>query len=188
MWFSSESDKTLLCTSHSPTSPSTWSIPNSLRLEPLGWKNIIIHGGEACEKGYKSALRRQTPFGWIPASQSNATFDAIMCTDLHIITFQVMVAAKHNMKEEAFKTLQTHLSRTFQNRRHWIHIFATDCRDTAAKLRRETYMIPKGMKILIYTAVLENFLFKFTCKDLERIRTSVSKKILFIYFVTYVGH
>ena len=107
-----------------------------------------------------------------------------MCTDLHIITFQVMVAAKHNMKEEAFKTLQTHLSRTFQNRRHWIHIFVTDRRDTAAKLRRETYMVPKGMKILIYTAVLENSLFKFTCKDLERIKTSVSKKILFIYFVT----
>ena len=198
VWFLSNSDKTLLCTATKSqrSFPSTCrtrpTAPERFRLEPLGSEKVIIHGGEAGQKGHKTALRHQTPFGWIPSSRSDATFDAVMCTDAHIITFQVTVSAKHTMEPKGFETLRKYLPKTFQDRRHWIHIFVTDHHETAAKLGKTQYTVPNGMKISIYTAVLEKPLFNFTRQDLERIkvlvRPSVSKKILHIHFVTYLGN
>jgi hypothetical protein len=143
LWFSSNPDNEISCTawprSAEPTrttkTKSTAREPVGLRrLRPVGLDKVIVHGGDADERGYKSANDHQTPFGWIPGSRSDANFDAVICTDTHIIIIQVTGAANHDMKEKGFESLTKNLPSEFQKDRSWCPVFVTDRNDAAAKL------------------------------------------------------
>ena len=158
VWLSSSSDNELLCTAATSTAHEQ---AEQLRLRPVGLDKVIVHGGESGERGYKAANKHQTPFGWVPASRSDATFDAVICTTTHIITIQVTVAAKHSVDAEGFEKLKKYLPKRFQKARSWCHVFVTNHPDTAAELRGKTYTVADEMNISIYTAVLDISLFKF---------------------------
>ena len=146
LWLSSDPDNEISCTAwpgsaqptgttRSSNAKSTDRDPVELRrLRPVGLGKAIVLGGEAGATGYKSANEHQTPLGWIPASRSDATFDAIICTDTHIITIQVIIAAKYDLKEKGFESLIKNLPSEFQKDRSWCHVFVTDRNDAAAKL------------------------------------------------------
>ena len=139
-------------------------------LQPVGYENVIVHGGEAGKDGYKSANRRQISFAWIPASRSDASFDAVMCTQNDIITIQVTVAATHSVKATGFERLKKYLPKKFKESRRWSHVFVTDHDDTAAKLRRKNYTVADetGISINIYTAVLDISLIQYDPEVLKR--------------------
>ena len=157
VWLSSSPDNVLLCTAATSTAHKQ---AKQLRLRPVGWKKVIVHG-EAGKDAYKTANTRKPPFCWVPASRSAATFDAVVCTDRNIITIQVTVAAKHSMKTEGFKKLAQYLPKQCQKARRWCHIFVTDHCDTAAKFRQNTYTVAKEWNVSVYVAVLDLSLFKF---------------------------
>jgi hypothetical protein len=144
---------------------------------------VIVHGGEAGTKGYPATNQYQTPFAWIPALRSDANFDAVMCTDTHIVTVQVTVAAKHSMNEKGFESLLTNLPPNFQKQRSWHHVFVTDHPDTAVKLRKKKYQVAENMKIQVHTAVLNIQLFNYSPEVLNCARMpSVSRHgLLYIY-------
>jgi len=70
-------------------------------------------------------------------------------------------------------------------------VFITDHPDNAAALRRPRYEVAEDMNILIHTAVLDVFVFKFTSEDLNRAKApNVCRrhgKLLYIHFGTYIG-
>jgi hypothetical protein len=178
VWLSSNplADNELLCTAakSASRSASTGSTAHEqakqlfLRLlRPVGWEKVIVHRGESDERGYETANEHQTPFAWIPVSRSDATFDAVTCTDTNIITIQVTVAAEHDVKEEGFKKVKQDLPKQFQKARSWCHVFVTNRHDTAAELGRKTYTIADKMDISIHTAFLDISLFKFTPEVLK---------------------
>ena len=162
------------------------------RLQPVGLDNlkVIVHG-EAGATGYKSANQHQTPFGWIPASRSDATFDAVICTaDTNIITIQVTIAAEHSIKVKGIQSLVKNLPSQFRKARNWCHVFVTDDYDNATKLGRAEYAIADKMNISIYTAVLDISLFRYPPKVLTfaTVPNGSRRKLLYIHFGTYLGH
>ena len=188
VWLSSKTNHELLCTAAEP-GYTAHERAESIRLRPVGWEKVIIHHGDAGEKGYKAANQYQTPFCWIPASRSEATFDAVICNEKEIITIQVTVARKHSVKPGGFNNLKKYLPSKFQANRHWRHVFITSHPDTAAKLRAKKFIVAQENKISIYTAVLNISLLQFTHEDLDfAITPSVSRrKLLFIHFGTYLS-
>lgn len=170
LWFSSDPDNQVSCTAW-PDSESaepirtTGSTRDPVALEhlrPVGLDKVIVYGGEASATGYKSANEHQTPFGWIPASRSDATFDALVCTDTHIITIQVVITTKHSIKEKAFERLIKNLPGEFRKDRCWCHVFVTDCKEAATELGRKKYSVNNNkMKVLIHTAVLNISCFQY---------------------------
>ena len=179
IWLSSDPDdpdNKLSCTA-SPRSVrsvrstrSTTRQQKSLYLQSVGYKNVIVHGGEAGKDGYESADQHPLPFAWIPASHLDASFDAVMCTQNDIITIQVTIAATHSVEATGFKWLQSYLPKKFKDSRRWSHVFVTDNEDTAAKLRRKKYTVADetGISINIYTAVLDISLFQYDPEVLKR--------------------
>ncbi|KAI0283051.1 hypothetical protein BGY98DRAFT_952734 [Russula aff. rugulosa BPL654] len=188
VWLSSTTDNELLCT-QAPASSQSRSAPpakpksrstksrstaheqvEQLRLQPVGWAKVNVHGGDSGANGYKSANRHKTPFAWIPASRSDATFDAVICTDTRIITIQVTVAAKHSVNTKGFETLERLLPKKFQKARKWCHVFVTNHPNTALQLRKMTYTVGErtGLDFSIHTAVLDISLFTFPRDVLNR--------------------
>ena len=78
VWFYSNpaDELSLSCTTWSSCAEST---AKPLCLNPVGWEKVIVQG-ELGTKGYRSANEHRIPFGWIPASRSDATVDAVICT------------------------------------------------------------------------------------------------------------
>ena len=182
IWLSSDPDdpdNKLSCTALPRSVRSTRSTrsttrqqkPKPLYLQPVGHENVIVHGGEAGKDGYKSANQHHLPFAWIPASRSDASFDAVMCTHNDIITVQATVAADHGVKATDFEGLKKNLPKEFQESRRWSHVFVTNNEDTAAKLRRKNYTVADetGISINIYTAVLDISLFQYDLEVLKRV-------------------
>ena len=169
IWLSSDPDdpdNKLSCTASPRSVRSTRSTTRQqkpLYLQPIGHENVIVHGGEAGKDGYKSANRRQIPFAWIPASRSDASFDAVMCTQNDIITIHVTVAADHSVKAAGCAGLKNNLPKKLRESRRWSHVFVTDNEDTAAKLRSKNYTVTDetGFSVNIYTAVLDISLFQY---------------------------
>jgi hypothetical protein len=96
-----------------------------------------------------------TPFGWIPASRSFSSIDAIICTDRHIITVQVTVASSHTAKLEGFASIKASLPSQFQKSRKWCHVFLSDDAEKARRLRSAKYSGMKKENISIYSGVLD---------------------------------
>ena len=143
VWLSSKSNRELLCTAAEPRY-TAYERAESIRLRQVGWDKVIIHHGDAGQKGYKAANQYQTPFCWIPASRSETTFDAVICNEKEIITIQVTVARKHSVKAGGFNNLEKYLPPGFKANRHWRHVFITSHPDTAAKLRgKNIYSRPR---------------------------------------------
>jgi hypothetical protein len=202
IWLSSDPKNEISCTARpgsavptrttrSSKGKSTARDPVELRhLRPVGLDKVIVHGGDAGEKCYKSANEHQTPFAWIPASRSDASFDAVICTDTHIITIQVTVAAKHDIKDKGLESLTNNLPPGFQKDRSWCHVFVTDRNDAAAKLGGKNYPVPDKMKILIHTAVLNISHFQYHPEVLNHATVpSVSRrKLLYNHLGTYLSH
>jgi hypothetical protein len=204
VWLSSTTDNELLCT-QAPASSQSRSAPpakpksrsaksrstaheqvEQLRLQPVGWAKVNVHGGDSGANGYKSANRHKTPFAWIPASRSDATFDAVICTDTRIITIQVTVAAKHSVNTKGFETLERLLPKKFQKARKWCHVFVTNHPNTALQLRKMTYTVGErtGLDFSIHTAVLDISLFTFPRDVLNRaMAPSVSRHSYFIFIL-----
>lgn len=65
VWLSSSPDNELLCTAAMSTARKR---AKQLRLRPVGWEKVIVHDEEASDRGYKTANKQQTPFGWVPRS------------------------------------------------------------------------------------------------------------------------
>jgi hypothetical protein len=199
IWLSSNPDNKLSCTAWprsaepSRSTRSTNSMADEqveqLHLQPVGLEKVIVYGGELGKKGYKSANEHQTPFSWIPASRSDATFDAVICTDKNVITVQVTVATEHSMNEKGFTTLFNNLPKKFQKDRKWCHIFVTDCHDTAAKLGRKKYTVANKFKISVHTAVLDIALFQYSPEVWKHAQVpSVSLVMSYcIHFGTYLS-
>ena len=193
VWLSSNSGNELLCTpalpSGSAKSRSTDLDPEWFCIQPVGWERVIVHGGEAGARGYKAANQYRIPFCWIPASRSDTTFDAILCTDAHIVTIQVTIAAKHSVEEKGFERLEAYLPKKFQ-KRSWHHVLVTDRSDTADALRQMKYSVTEKRKIKIYTAVLNISLFNFPHEVLNRAKApSVSRhELLYIHSGTNRSH
>jgi hypothetical protein len=190
VWLSSNPDNGLICTPALPSgSGSTDVEPEQLCIEPVGWDKVIVHGGEAGAKGYKAANKYGIPFCWIPASRSDPTFDAVLCTDAHIVTIQVTVAAKHSVEEKGFERLKKYLPKKFQER-SWHHVFVTDRPDTADALRRKKYSVTEKRNIKVHTAVLNIQLFNFSHEVLNRAKApSVSRhELLYIHSGTNRSH
>ncbi len=167
IWFSlADHDNELLSTLASSRPGSR--APKKIRLQPIGEEKLIIYGGESGKNGYKTANKRELPFGWIPSSRSDASFDAVMCTAKYIFTFQVTVASNHSMNETGFKSLAKNLPKKFQRGKTWVHVFVTNHPGTAAALAIKKYTVPKGMKISIYTAVLDFSSFRPPSENLNR--------------------
>jgi hypothetical protein len=182
VWLSSSSDNELLCTAATPVAHGQ---VEQLHLRPVGLEKVIVHGGESGGRGYKAANKHQTPFGWIPASRSDATFDAVICTSTHIFTIQVIVAAKHSVNAEGFEKLQKYLPKRFRKARSWCHVFVTNHPDTAAKLRGKTYTVADEMDISIHTAVLDISLFNFPPEVLNYAKApNVSRRYCIFVFGT----
>ena len=146
IWLSSDPDdpdNKLSCTASPRSVRSVRSVRSTTRqqkplyLQSVGYKNVIVHGGEAGKDGYESADQHPLPFAWIPASHLDASFDAVMCTQNDIITIQVTIAATHSVEATGFKWLQSYLPKKFKDSRRWSHVFVTDNKGTAAKLRRK---------------------------------------------------
>ena len=110
--------------SQGPQPMSKWN--NFVSNQSGGQTEINVHGGDSGANGYKSANRHKTPFAWIPASRSDATFDAVICTDTCIFTIQATVAAKHSVNAKGFETLERYLPKKFQKARKWCHVFVTN--------------------------------------------------------------
>jgi len=142
------------------------------------------------ESGYMSAKHRQTPFAWIPASRADASFDAVICTDTHIITIQATVSAKHDMKPIGFERLKKNLPDAFQKVQSWCHVFVTDRDDAAAKLGRKRHPVPDNIKILIHTMVLDISLFQYDSDALHfsKVPDVSRRKLLYNHFGTYLSH
>ncbi|KAI0265733.1 hypothetical protein BGY98DRAFT_1034491 [Russula aff. rugulosa BPL654] len=152
-WLSSTTDNELLCT-QAPASSQSRSAPpakpksrstaheqvEQLRLQPVGWAKVNVHGGDSGANGYKT--------------RSDATFDAVICTDTRIITIQVTRL----------------LPKKFQKARKWCHVFVTNHPNTALQLRKMTYTVGErtGLDFSIHTAVLDISLFTFPRDVLNR--------------------
>ena len=160
------------------------------RLQPVGLDKVIVHGGDADARGYKSANEYRTPFSWIPASRLDAAFDAVICTDTNIITIQVTNAAEQSIKEKGIQSLVKNLPNEYRKARSWCHVFVTDYHDNATKLGKAKYPIADKMNISIHTAVLDISLFPYpphilACASIP----SVSRrKLLYTHFGTYLSH
>ena len=192
VWFSSiplanHDDNSELLSTLAPSQPRSNALKR-LPLQPVGWEKVIVHGGVSGERGYKTANKHEVPFGWIPSPRSDASFDAVMCTKTHIVTIQVTVAASHTINPNGFEALATYLPKKFQKERKWAHVFVTNHPDTASKLGRKKYTVPR--KVSIYTAVLNISTFSFSSEILNRAKKpSVSRhKLCTAYFVTYPSH
>ena len=89
------------------------------------------------------------------------------------------------MNENGFKALAKHLPKIFQRKRSWAHIIVTNHPKTAAKLAKKKYTVPKGMKISIYTAVLNILSFTFSSETLNHAKApSVSRHKPFIFILS----
>ena len=119
VWFYSNPANalSLSCTTWSSCAEST---AKPLCLNPVGWEKVIVQG-ELGTKCYRSANELQIPFGWIPASRSEATFDAVICTHTEIITIQVTVAVKDGVKGKGFESLVAIPPKEFQKARRLCH-------------------------------------------------------------------
>ena len=170
LWLSSDPDNEIRCTawpsSAEPTRSTRSTETNSITLEqvklchlrPVGINRVAVYRGETA---FESANKHLTPFAWIPASRSTSTFDAVICTDTHIITIQVTIAATHTVNHKGFDSLMKNLPDGFHKKRSWCHVFVTDRDDVAAKLGGKHYVLPSKMKILIHTAVLNISFFQY---------------------------
>jgi hypothetical protein len=190
LWLSSDPDNDISCTawprSAEPTRPTRSTrpkaqepaeVPRRCWLRPVGFDKVIVHGGESDATGYKSANKHQTPFCWIPASRSDAIFDAVICTGKEMITIQVTVAAEHTMNKKSIQSLVKNLPTKFRKARSWHHVFVTDHHDNAMKLGRTKYAVADKNKISIHTAVLDISLFQYPSKVLRLAKVpSVSRR------------
>ena len=191
VWLSSNPNNELLCTPALPSrSAKSRSELEQLRIRPVGLENVIVHGGEASTKGYGTANQHEIPCGWIPASRSDATFDAVILTDAEIVTIQVTVAAEHSMKDKGFQKLEDNLLPTIKKNRSWHHVFVTDQTETASKLRRKKYPVAEKREIQVHTAVLKISSFKLSTEDFNRaMAPSVSRhELLYIHSGTNQSH
>jgi hypothetical protein len=123
-----------------------------LRLHPLGRERLTVVNGDS---SFANAKDSHTPFGWVPASRTFPTFDAVICTDKNIITIQVTVSSEHTMERDGFDRLKHRLPVKFQRTRTWCHVFVTDCPEKADSLRKQHHQVAKDMNISIYSAVLD---------------------------------
>ena len=202
LWLYSDPDNEILCKawpSSAPAEPamSTRSKETKSKtpepvelshLQPVGADRVFVYGGET---NFDSVNKQRIPppHGWIPASRSASTFDAVICTSTHIITIQATIAAKHTVNPEGFDRLMKNLPDGFHKKRSWCHVFVTDRDDVAAKLGRKHYVLPSKMKILIHTAVLDISLFQYHPKLLKRAIPSVSRRqLLYNHSGTYWSH
>jgi hypothetical protein len=76
---------------------------------------------------------RQTkePICVVPTSETFPSFDAFIVTDRNVITIQVTISDKHDVKEGGFKILN---SRFLARRTKRYHVFITDEEINAKKL------------------------------------------------------
>jgi hypothetical protein len=155
-------------------------------LHPLGRDKVIVFNGDS---NFQKAGDFEPPFGFLPASRTFPSFDAVICTDEHIITIQLTVSPTHTMKPDGFERLKQYLPTNFEKARTWCHVFVTDRNANATSLRKENHKVAVDKNISIYTAVLNVPACKFSPEDMERTFTpSVCwHKPLYVYFGTHLG-
>ena len=146
-WINSKHANPIQCT---PKSPKR-SVANII-LRPLGHERVSVFSRDS---EFGTAKDKELPFSWLPASRNFPTFDAIICTNEHIITIQVAMSSKHTMSPDGFKQLNENLSPGFGSARTWHHIFLTDCKESATSLRRQDHKVAADQAVLIHSAVLD---------------------------------
>jgi hypothetical protein len=138
----------------STKTPSLYKRPKlESRLETLksvGRRNVYISG----VSNLKNVNKWPIPFCWLPSSPTTASFNAVICTDDHIITIHLTVASDHRMSEKGFLDLDKHLPDNFKQSRTWSHVFVIDCELHAIWLRRPDRDIATERNISIYSVVL----------------------------------
>jgi hypothetical protein len=159
-WIHSEQAAPIPCTAKS----SRFGTPAAdLTLRPLGPKNLSVFSGDS---EFAKAKDSDTPFGWLPATRTFPSFDAIICTETSIITIQATVSSKHSMSPKGFRRLKEYLPKRFERARTWRHVFLTDLEKNAPSLRAQYHKVADRKNISIYSAVLDVSKFNFSSEDL----------------------
>lgn len=119
-WLSSDpAERELVCLAADPKAVE------QIRLKPIGRDRLhIITGNERLLEAEEP--EDKLPFGWILASQSFPSIDAIVCMDTHVITIQVTTTSSHYANEEGFSQIKESLPDEIRNTRKWCHVFITD--------------------------------------------------------------
>ena len=141
------------------------------------------------DSDFQKARDSNTPFGFLPASRTFPSFDAVICTDKNIITIQLTISSRSTVKPDDFKRLKHYLPVTFERARTWCHVFVTDHNEDAILLLKRNHDVAVEMNISIYSAVLDIPACNFSPEDVKRTFTpSVCwDKPLYINFGTHRG-
>jgi hypothetical protein len=99
--------------------------------------------------------KHQFPFGFIPTSSTQPTFDAVAFTDRDIITIQITVSPTHNINPRGFEQLKDYIPGSFLKSRAWHHVFVTNDDDNAESLRGQKMPIIEEEGISLHSAVLD---------------------------------
>jgi hypothetical protein len=119
-------------------------------------KEAVEFGGYSKTKTKMKLDGIPIPFGWIPTSPTQLTFDAVAITDRDIITIQITVSPTHDINPKGFKQLKKYIPVSFREGRGWHHVFVTNDDHNAKSLRRQkvpTIIEEEG--ISLHSAVLD---------------------------------